>query len=200
MHAEGSVFQRTLIVAVLIVRVAGLDLSLRAAGVAVLDDQRQVATYTIGAPLKKDASLRKKTWRNIEITNSIVGIMKRHHVELVGLEDYAFSRRSSSSHVLAELGGLVKAQLLLLGIGVPIPMTASSMRKFMFGSDISDKDLIRSKLCDMGFTQPKNTDESDALVVALVIDAYANNRAQYYAEHELNLFDRIDQRTAPCSG
>lgn len=180
-------------------RVAGLDLSLRAAGVAVLVDG-QAFTYTFGSALKRDASLSKQVWRNIEIANGVVGVLKRHHVEAVGVEDYAFSRKSASVHSLAELGGLIKAQLMLAGIGCPMPLPSSSIRKFLFGKNISDKDLIRTKLAAIGHVAPKNTDESDALAVALVIDAYKNNRSKYSREHEIDLFLRLDQRTAACTG
>lgn len=181
---------------VLILKVSGLDLSLCSAGVAVIDDDRQVYTYTFGNALKKGASIRKRMWRNIEICNGIIAVLKRHHVTVVAVEEYAFSRRSSSVHALAELGGLVKAQLLLTGIGCAFPIEASAVRKFLFGHNTSDKEFIRKKLCELGYGQPKNTDESDALAVALVADAYVNNRAQYSRDHELDLFQRLDARTA----
>lgn len=174
--------------------VAGLDLSLRSAGVAIIDADSQVHCYTFGSKLGDDASLKEKTWRNITITNDIIRAAKRHGVQWIGVEDYAYSQRSSSAHVLPELGGLVKAQAMLaLGI-CPVPLTASSMRKFVVGDGGADKAAIRKHLRKRGYGQPKNFDESDALVVALVMDGYVNRRDQFCAQHELELFDGIDRK------
>lgn len=175
---------------------AGLDLSQRSAGVAIIDASGSVHTYTFGSDLSKTSTERQKTWRNIEIANGIINAFKGHAVRAVGVEAYAFSRKATSVHGLAELGGLVKAQLLL-GLNLsPYPMPASSMRKFLFGKNTSDKKAIRNKLVEMGYAQPTNTDESDALVVALVVDAYSNRRSAHCEQHELELFDRLDARAS----
>lgn len=179
--------------------VAGLDLSQRSSGVAIIDRDNQLVTYTFGSNLKDDASERAKAMRNLTIANDIIKVVRQHHVAVVAVEDYAFSRRSSSVHPLAELGGVVKSQLVLsCGIAVA-PVTASSLRKFLFGKAISDKKAIKSKLEAMGYKDLKNCDESDALVVALVMDAYSNRRETFCQKHELEVFDRLDKRLA-CTG
>lgn len=174
--------------------VLGLDLSLRAAGIALVYDTPGLAiTSTVGSKLESDARLREKTWRHVSIANEIIRTAKLHDVTSVAVEDYAFSRRSSSSHVLAELGGLVKAQLLLACGVTAVPITASSARKFLLGKDTADKKLVNKKLVSMGY-KPANLDESDAIAIGYVMNAYVNRRSSFFKKHELDLFERIDQK------
>jgi|SRR3990172_3057989 len=162
--------------------IMGLDLSLTSTGVCILSpggDSRgflgMIAPFSrvysgrfgFGVTRKEDEQTRIE--RLIYIAKNIVEIAKSHNVELVGIENYAFSRHGANISS-AELGGVVKSQLLMACKIAPTMVVASAARKDLFGTlkkkDGKVKDQVRAKLKADGY-EFKNDDEMDAFVIAL---------------------------------
>lgn len=157
--------------------VVGLDLSLRSAAAAFVPstfkgNTKHVRVQTWGYELDREASEESLAKRRHIIATGIRewlrGLSKKHIVERVFIEEYAFSRNSSSATGLHELGGVVKNVLLEASFHFT-SVTASSARKTLL-QKLPKKDI-------KAFTEDNvrrlagealywNADEVDAFVVA----------------------------------
>lgn len=172
--------------------VAGLDLSLRNAGVAIIDAPRQSRCYSFGYDLSSKATHRDMLERVVFIANNIVRVLKSHEVGYVGIENYGFASKGRIS-MQADLGGVVKSQIFIMGIW-PILMAATMVRKFVCGVSPrkNPKQIVLNNLLDLGYEKPRNFDESDALAVAHVVAEFVNNRANVTDEYKLDVFSNIE--------
>lgn len=153
----------------------GLDLSLRAAAAAFLPrgfkgNTKQVRVGTWGYELKSDADEAARAERRDHIAQAIrcwLAELPRGVVH-VFIEEYAFSKKSSSATGLHELGGVVKDRLFTLGVPFST-VTASEARKTLLqkvpqkGSKEFTEDNVRRL---GGEALYWNVDEIDAVVVA----------------------------------
>lgn len=169
--------------------VAGLDLSLTAAGVAVIDGD-VVSCYTFGYGLTRAASERDRIERVIFIVNQVMGVLLKHRARYVGIENYGFAGHNLTMQ--ADLGGSLKTQIYVGLKTVPIIISCMSVRKYLLGKATKDKKIVRKNLLDRGFDQPKNFDEADALAVALVVNDWANCRETIVDVEKMDLINRID--------
>lgn len=169
--------------------VAGLDLSLTAAGVAILEGET-AHLYTFGYGLKKDSTDRDRMERVIFIANSVMGVLMKHKATCVGIEQYGFASKGKIS-MQADLGGTIKTQIYVGLKSVPVLLNAMSARKYLMGEATKDKKKIKRWIEAKGF-KPSNTDESDALVIALVMDDWANRRTEISDVHKMEVINRID--------
>lgn len=173
-------------------KVAGLDLSLRAAGVAILAPDGAIHCYTVGRSLTKEANDRARLNRLVDVTNGVMKILHDHEVGAVGIENYGFA--SQTLAFSAELGGSVRLQVWV-GLGImPLSIPANSVRKYLLGKTTKDKKVVRDHLKKLGYGQPTNTDESDALAVALVTRDYFLCRETISDVEKMDLFDRFDKQ------
>jgi len=172
--------------------VAGLDLSLTSAGVAIIDSEQKAHCYTFGYGLpKKGTSERDRIERVIFITNQVMGVLIKHDVKYVGFENYGFAGNNLTMQ--ADLGGTLKTQVYISLKSVPILIPSMSVRKYLLGKATKDKKVVRKYLFDRGYTEPKNLDESDALAVALVVNDWANRTHEIADVHKMEVIDRITQ-------
>lgn len=171
--------------------VAGLDLSLRGAGVAVIDLEGKVHTGTFGYPLTKESTERDKLERILKITSQLIEFLKLHNVSQVGFENYAFSKALHSISLQAELGGVMKSQIYVGLKIVPITIPVTSIRKFLLGKSTKEKSPVQKHFKNMGYSF-KTADEYDALAVATMIDFWANNRNCNGNDYHHEILDRID--------
>lgn len=173
------------------ITVAGLDLSLRGSGVAILSKEGSYF-YTFGEKLEDDASARDHLERVMKISNQIMNVLKKHNVRYVGVENYAFSKAVNRISQQAELGGIIKSQIYSVLKTCVIPLPVNSVRKFILGKSTNDKKVVQKFLKSIGFTTPQNADEYDALAVALVVDFWANKRNKSFTEDDLKVIERMD--------
>ena len=167
----------------------GLDLSLTGAGMVVLEDPEDDSALSaktgkvlvqriMGHSLTKDATVKEKTERQIDIAKAIIAEARTWEYgdcELhVAIENYAFSTvqnkkgksfQSSSQTGLAELHGVVKSQLLLaMGIS-PVLYSVKTARMVVLGNGNFPKKDVKPKLNSWGY-EFKKTDDADAFVIA----------------------------------
>jgi Holliday junction resolvasome RuvABC endonuclease subunit len=114
----------------------GLDLSTRAAAavaVPTLWDGRwdRVRSLVAGEGLKRDASDLERARRTETIARRLVAFAHANGVETAFIESYAFNQ-AKAAHTLAELGGVVRLELVRAGIEIrTAPM--STARKMLLG-------------------------------------------------------------------
>jgi len=161
------------------VNYVGLDLSLRGAGVCVLNQSGEVLhTVKVGYALKRSSRVKDKVERMLCIAKAIVRVideytvrndghlLTKHTHPMVGIEGYAFSGRGNALFDLGELGGVVKSQLWLRFAVEPALIASSSGRKVVLGNGRMKKvDVIPQleKKYGLLFTEH---DIADAYVVA----------------------------------
>jgi Holliday junction resolvasome RuvABC endonuclease subunit len=156
--------------------VMGLDLSLRGAGVAVsTSNGRRLALETLGETFKKKQIVTEemKLQRMLQIARGVVRLAREHSVSVVAMEDYAFNRFQGSSSVtaLAELGGIVRSQMLLtLGITVLKVPRSQALKEVLGWGKLEKEEVVkfweRSEALEGVTLRAKTTDEAEALTVA----------------------------------
>lgn len=159
----------------------GLDLSLRATGVALVPfdwapglQWDRVIVRQAGVDLTADAEAASVTWRTIAITEAVLKLLKSFDVLSVWVEEYSFSRGDARSHQLGELGGVMKAELYRAGysFGSIFSNTARAhLGKFSRGKKGQPKPpplkaQVHTALRAMGAPTDWTKDEYDALVIA----------------------------------
>lgn len=115
----------------------GLDLSARAAAAVTVPiewdgkwtDGVKSCVVDGGEIAHGDDMARAR--RTIAIAERIVAFASEHGVTVAWIEGYAFSQ-SSAAHTIAEVGGVVRAELLRAGIEVRTAMMQSA-RKLLLG-------------------------------------------------------------------
>jgi hypothetical protein len=163
--------------------ILGLDLSLRAAGLALapLDwapglHWQRIVVRTVGAKLPDDATELQKVKRIAGIANTIVDFAVARGVTFAWFEQYAYNAKDSRQHALGELGGVVKLRLFDAGIPfdtVPASTARAHLGRFSAprrGPDgkkpkgPSLKEQVHAALREMGAPADWTPDECDAFV------------------------------------
>lgn len=171
--------------------VAGLDLSLRNTGIAVISEQG-VFCHSVGYPLESPTE-REQVKRMMHIAAETIRFCKEHKVVQVALENYAFMPSQSSLTQIAELNGVIKAQSVVVLKTVPLRLAPTQVRKFLLGKGSAKKEAVQNHLKKLGYTQATNADEFDALAVALVLDAWANQGSQL-SEYQKSVIEEINKK------
>lgn len=169
---------------------AGLDLSLRNAGVAIITAPLQASYYSFGYGVSSCSTEIDRIDRLIHIANGIMGVLREKEARCVGIENYGFASKGRLA-MLGELGGVIKTQLFLAKKR-PIVLSANSVRKFLLGKATKDKKEVFKNLLSLGYQRPGNMDESDALAVAHVVSSWANHRAKEEDDYRINIYNMMD--------
>lgn len=146
----------------------GIDASLTGCGVVVLDGSGVVIEeHVFGYGLKKDARLKEKVERRIEIATETAAVVKRHQKMgnvVVGIEDYAYSRFGKQLD-LAELRGVLLDRLHLTNALEPEILSSTEARKVVLGDGGLPKPEIVKRLKRRGLLFVDHN-AADAYVVA----------------------------------
>ena len=116
-------------------RVLGLDLSLTAAGWAVV----VAGSVTSHGVIKsKEAGMA----RLIEISNAVFLLAHENYIDLAAIEGYSFGSRGDALTKLAELGGIVRYRLHEALVPV-VEISPGTWRKEVLGKGNLAKDQVR---------------------------------------------------------
>lgn len=96
-------------------------------------------------------------------------LINKYDPDFAGIEDYAFSKRSTSATLLHELGGVLKGLLFLKGLLVEPPINNKTLKKFATGSGSADKDRMVEAAIGFGFSECPNDDLGDSFHVCRYI-------------------------------
>lgn len=133
-------------------KVIGLDLSIRATGVARVD----------GSTLVVRAVRLEGYRRHYVISQQVMKIVRADGPDLVVVEDYApHSPGINSTIRLAELGGIVRTALETRGYRWAT-VKPNTLKLWATGRGNADKTEMIAAAYSMGAPQPMTTDEADA--------------------------------------
>lgn len=152
----------------------GLDLSLRGAGVCVVDAGGEIVHKAkFGYQLTKSARVKDKVERMISVAKGVVRVVDEctllnvpKSLPRVGIEGYAFGKRGNATIDLGELGGVVKSQLWLRFALEPTLIAAPSGRKVVLGNGRIKKEDVIPELARQHGLKFTDHDIADAYVVA----------------------------------
>jgi len=152
--------------------VVGLDLSLRSTGCVRLSgswgaDWRKIDYCVVeGGSLNKVATLNQQTVRLQYIAETIEAWIRNHRADVVALESLDLHGWTVVARGLAELHGVVRAQLLHLDVPM-VQYRASEVRKTLLGKvpRRGAKDAVHNFITSAGAPWDCN-DVSDAFAVA----------------------------------
>lgn len=141
--------------------ILGIDLSIRATGLAMLSDDKSVFDlelpgklrvfspigefFYVGALATRTSKDQLSQWDDI-LLPILTWAMHAHQVII---EEYSHGSISSSMDVVHELGGIVKYHLRKIG-QVPVEISPKSVKKFITGNGNADKDKMLSCVQKMG--------------------------------------------------
>lgn len=140
-------------------RIIGLDASLTSTGVALPS-----GATVIWSPKERGVE------RLAEFRSLLEDVM--FDIDLVVIEDYAFSGRGAHSHELGELGGVIR--LVLHDNGRPwVAVLPNVLKKFATGSGVASKnEMLAAAIRRLGY-DGHSDDEADALWLrAAALDHY----------------------------
>ena len=151
---------------------AGLDLSLRCAGIALVPtdwapalDWSRVIVRSVGVSLKKDATEWERGHRVSEMSRAIVHLLGQYEIERTFIEQYAFAQMLSQAHSLGELGGAVKLRLYEAGLQWSTVVATSARTHLGKMPRKGAKDAAHDVLERMGCPADWKPDEKDALII-----------------------------------
>jgi hypothetical protein len=152
------------------VTIAGLDLSTRAAAMVTVPQNwdgcwSRVDSLVVGEPLQRCASDAVRARRTETIAARLVAFAQAQGVTSVWIEGYAFNQ-ATAAHTLAELGGVVRLELVRAGLEVRTA-NMSTARKLLLGKvpRSGAKDAVVATLRAAGATFA-TADEADAYCCA----------------------------------
>ncbi|MEV0236777.1 hypothetical protein [Nonomuraea sp. NPDC050786] len=165
-------------------RVAGLDQAAEKTGLALPDG----TTCLITAPKVSVKKGQKRTLAdNMRRMDHVDGECMRHilatGVEAIGIEDYAFQKRSSGTHRLAEIGGTVRLGCWRAGIAIAV-INVKHLKMYATGdADASKRQMSDAALEYAGARFPSE-DECDAAWARwLLLDLLGHPEVHVPAEH-----------------
>lgn len=159
------------------VTVLGLDLSLRATGICVIDPSWEPGSWegvrgdTFGVSLTKDATPQEIVERLAAIKRFVleaVPVDADASSWAIGVEQYGYAMAMQShAHALGELGGCIKLALFTSRKIVAVPVVASSARKLLLGRGAGKgiKEEVQRQL-RAARAPLRGTDQCDAFAVA----------------------------------
>lgn len=151
---------------------AGIDASLNSTGICVITPEGTYFYTCKSNKLESRPSDVEKNQRLAKLVAEILQIIKKHDVKVVAIENYAFSKSSSSVTPLAELQGAIKVGLYFQKV-LCCSLAVSTIRKFCVGKHIPKKIEFQREFKKAHHrldTLPKNEDEWDAFAVAHTLD------------------------------
>jgi Holliday junction resolvasome RuvABC endonuclease subunit len=153
--------------------ICGLDLSLTYPAAVVIPEHWDLGDWSAVVRLSWEplpvSTLVGRYGRMSTIVEEILGFVLGHSVREVAVEDYAFSKSSSSVTKLAELGGHARCEFMGYG-RVLQPITASHARVVLLGKLPRGKGMakkeVQRRLMAAGADWASNDNEADAFAIA----------------------------------
>lgn len=161
-------------------RVMGIDPSLNSTGIIILDlNKNCLRSEVIGYKIQQSSTESDKIKRNLIIAKKVVDVGKEMDVDLIGIEGLGITAKNGkigNQIYLAELSGILKAQIFLSLKKIPHVVPPPSWKKEIIGKGNADKKFIRKVLEEKNYKFNKQ-DLYDALGVSMYILKRYGNRS-----------------------
>ena len=148
--------------------VMGLDLSVRATGIAVLDMGRCKALHLerVGRAKASERTARVL----VKIRDRVLSVVAAHGVEDVGSELYIAGRgRGPAIAPMMWLHGIVNLALVEAGFRSPLYVAPPTLKKWVTGAGKADKDTVRAALKEQYGVDIEDDNIADAFAVATIL-------------------------------
>lgn len=144
----------------------GLDLSLVHTGVALLEDGKQILRTGIKTKPSKLKRPIDEIKRMQDIVDQVMEIVTDNRPDVVVIEGIAFmSRNSTALAQLAALNYMIRAQLMMKGIGFLI-VAPTSLKKFITNKGNAQKDEVMLAIFKRYGVTITDNNEADAYGLA----------------------------------
>jgi Holliday junction resolvasome RuvABC endonuclease subunit len=172
--------------------VLGLDLATRHTGICLIPrgwygDEHALRTSLVEYQFPGKLTELVKIQRMNAVAGEILRFVGTYEPDFIVVEDYAYSRHSQSTTMQAEIGGIIKSQVLMATGDVPEPLSSGTIRKTLTGGLMGNrnvdkaagmkvlpqKEQVQVFLENRGFT----FDNGD------IMDAFATGYHRYSVEH-----------------
>lgn len=171
-------------------QVVGLDLSLRATGVATSAGVRTLS------PPRGVVGVDRLAW----LRDALEYVIRRAGgFDVAAVEGYSFGAKGSAVYQLGELGGVVR--LLLRDLGTPIAVVPpSSLKKYACGSGAARKEqVLVAAVHRLGY-DGHSTDASDALwLLHMALDHYGLSGAVKVPASHRTALSAVDWPRLPAA-
>ncbi|WP_188197286.1 crossover junction endodeoxyribonuclease RuvC [Nonomuraea sp. SYSU D8015] len=140
-------------------RVAGLDQAAEKTGLALPDGRTCLITAPKAAGKTRTYAddMRRADHVERDVVTSLLGT----GVQAVGIEDYAFSKRSSATHRLAEIGGAVRLACWRYRIAVAV-INVKHLKMYATGKGGASKHDMAAAAYEYAGASFRSFDECDA--------------------------------------
>ncbi|MEW1845925.1 hypothetical protein AB0392_48925 [Nonomuraea angiospora] len=165
-------------------RVSGLDQAAEKSGLALPDG----TTHLITAPKARVKKGQRRTFADnmrrhdhvdAECARRIIGA----GTEAIGIEDYAFTKQSSATHRLAEIGGSVRLACWRAGIAIAV-INIEHLKQYATGHGGASKEEMGDAALRYAGVKFPSEDECDAAWARwLVLDLLGHPAFPLPAEH-----------------
>lgn len=141
-------------------KIMGIDQSLTATGVAVLEDGELEHSSLI-------KSKHKGIKRLLDIKTQLLGVFNTYKPDYVSMEGYGFMTHGRAFE-LGELGGIIKVTFAELDM-MPVIIHPSHLKKFVTGKGNCDKSLVLMNIYKKYKVEFDNDNIADAYAIARVV-------------------------------
>ncbi|MCF6467344.1 crossover junction endodeoxyribonuclease RuvC [Nonomuraea sp. MG754425] len=165
-------------------RVSGLDQAAEKTGLALPDG----TTRLITAPKVRVKKGERRTFadnmrRMDHVDAECMRLILAAGVEAIGIEDYAFQKRSSGTHRLAEIGGAVRLACWRAGVAIAV-INVKHLKMYATGDGDASKLHMGAAAFQFAGTVFASEDECDAAWARwLILDLLGHPEVHVPAEH-----------------
>lgn len=156
--------------------VVGLDISLTSTGVVIIDHELAHRATSITSA-SRGSSIPERNGRALSIVDRIFRFLGDIEPVAICIEDYAFSRNDAGGRYIAELGGILRADICDVwpnaSNGATFEVAASTLKKFATDKGNCDKIAIVTACLERWNFGPGSSDEADAYCLARMAAIYA---------------------------
>lgn len=170
----------------------GIDPSLNATGIVIVDKDANVLYNHCYQPKIQESKLRDETrLRKMLITSQfVINIIKEHNHPIVAIEGSGVggkAGRFGNQLFLLENLGILKSQIYLSTKKMPHIVPPPTWKKTVIGNGRAKKDMIKENLTEKGYQLDKQ-DEYDALGIAL----YLQQISKVWKDFVWLIYPRLD--------
>lgn len=169
-------------------RVAGLDQAAEKTGLALPDGTTRLITAPKAAGKKR--TLADNMRRMDHVDAECMRQLLSSGAEAIGIEDYAFQKRSSGTHRLAEIGGAVRLACWRAGIAIAV-INVKHLKIYATGDGDASKQQMADAALEYAGARFPSEDECDAAWARwLTLDLLGHPEIPVPAEHR-HVLDHI---------
>lgn len=171
----------------------GIDASLRGTGcVALAAGQAKIFTMQLASPAAAHADLEGRFARYCDLAYRIVNFVEEHKPQICCIESYAYSKSGTTAVMLAEFGGILRADLLGIAGVQTIEVGVNQVKLFACGKGNATKLDVATAVCRRTHLDFQSTDLYDAFSLAEIGGCLRGLTAKF--EYQRRVIEALRQK------